>query len=265
MTKYVTSLKTKINTFYDAAEEEAAKRAAEEAAKKKAEEEAAARTRTRQYTEEEFQKAIAAEKARADETAKKAIAELEQHKKSLTLTSEEKQKLQARIDELNTQFLTKEELLRQEKDKLVTTHEAEKKALTEERDTWRRNFVDSKIAGEIMDAAAKADAHNPSVFLALLKDKTEVVEEKDEAGRSKGFKVVVKLEETDKEGKPIVLSLDPVKAIKQLKDKPETHGYLFKGHTNTGVGGQGSENIRQADLENMNMEDYKKNRQRIMK
>lgn len=259
-------LKQPVNVFYDTATAEEAEAAAAKASEEAAAKAAESSNKKRTYTEDEYQKAIEAERKRADESARAAIKELEAHKKNKSLTEAEKTDLQKKIDDLNTQFLTKEELYKKDRDKLVNTYETNLKEVTSDRDTWKTRFVESTVARELTDAAIKEDAYDPSVFLALLGTKTEVVEEKDDDGRTLGFKVKVKLQEKSKDGKAVTLELDPVQAIKQLKDQPDKFGYLFKGHTATGVGGNGSRGTtKAADYENMTPEQWRELRSEALK
>lgn len=254
-----------VSTFYDNSSDEKAiadAKAAEEAKLADANKNGSPRT----YTEEEHQRAILAEKNRADESVKKSVAELELHKKNANLTQAEKDSLQKKIDELNSTVLTKDQLWKQDREKLISTNETEKKALSVERDQWKNRYVESTVHRALTDAASTLEAHQPEVFLALLGPKTEVVEEKDESGNTKGFKVKVKLKDIDpKTGQEVILDLDPMQAVKQLKDKPDTYGYLFKGHTNAGVGGTGSKELRPADYDRMTPEEYRKHREGLMR
>ena len=153
---------------------------------------------TRSYTEEEFQKAIDAEKRRADESARKAIQELETLKKG-TMTSEaQKAELQKKIDDLSVQFMTKEQLAKQEKEKLVSTYEDTVKTVSTERDKWKDRYVQTTVQRELTDAAIKFDAYSPEPFLAILGPKTQVVESVAEDG-TVNYKVEVRLP-TEKDG-----------------------------------------------------------------
>ena len=44
-----------------------------------------------------------------------------------------------------------------------------------------------------------------------------------------------------------------MQAVKQLKDRPEDYGYLFKGHNNAGVGGKSSEKLNEADYKSVTL------------
>jgi hypothetical protein len=264
-----------VSTFYDAAEDAAAQAAAQaaaDAAKAAADAKAAEAAKTattsnntRTYTQDEVERMIQAEKTRADELARKAVAELETHKKNATLTVAQKEALQKQIDELNAQVMTKEQLSKQELEKLVNKYEADLKMTSTERDTWKERFSKSTVQRALSDAAAKHDAYDVEMFLALLSPKTQVVEEKDEQGNIKDFKVKVKYDDRDKDGKPIVLDLDPDQAVKQMKDNAQKYGYLFKGHINPGVRGQASTGgLKNVDVTNMTPAEYAKYRKEIL-
>jgi hypothetical protein len=255
------------HTFYDTPViDEAAAKAAADA---KAIEDAKAADPTkigavRTYSEDEFQKAIEREKAAAAEATRKAVTELESHKKNANLTQAEKDNLQKKIDELNLTVMTKEQLFKQDREKLISTYEAAQANVQKERDEWKTRFVDSTVQRSIRDAAVEYDAYDPDVFLDMLGPKTQVVEDRADDGTVRGFKVKVKLTDTDpKTGVESVLDLDPKLAVKQLKER-EKYGYLFKGYTNAGVGGAGSQQVRPADYDNIQPGDYAKNRAAIM-
>ena len=219
----------------------------------------------RVYSEEEFQKAIEREKQQATEATRKAVSELETHKKNANLTQAERDNLQKKIDELNATVMTKEQLFKQDREKLISTYESAQKTVVAERDAWKNRYVDSTVQRAISDAATAHEAYDPNVFLAILGPKTQVVEDKAEDGTTRGFKVKVRLTDVDsKTGQEVTLDLDPNQAVKQLKDKTDKYGYLFKGHNNAGVGGQGSKDLKPADYNNMTPEEYMKNRTAIL-
>jgi hypothetical protein len=160
--------------------------------------------------------------------------------------------------------MTKEQLFKQDREKLISTYEAAQANVQKERDEWKTRFVDSTVQRSIRDAAVEYDAYDPDVFLDMLGPKTQVVEDRADDGTVRGFKVKVKLTDTDpKTGVESVLDLDPKLAVKQLKER-EKYGYLFKGYTNAGVGGAGSQQVRPADYDNIQPGDYAKNRAAIM-
>lgn len=220
-------------------------------------------TGTRTYTEDEYKQAIEAERNRANESARKAIVELETLKKQSGTTEAQKIDLQKKIDELNNQFMSKEQILKQEKEKLVNNYEETVKTLTGDRDTWKKRYIDSKIRREISDAANKHEGYNADMFLALLRDKSEIVEETEEGSGRTNFKVKVKMP-VDKDGKKVELDFEPEQAIKLMKDDPDQYGFLFKGTNTTGVGGRSSESLKTADYANMSFDEWQKHRTNVL-
>jgi hypothetical protein len=190
-------------------------------------------------TQADFNKALAEDRRKHQEQTKKALAEVDALRSKARLTQEERDDLDKRYQDMQNQLLTKEELAAQEKAKLRKEHETKLKEVSSDRDSWKDRFTNASIRREITDAAAKNDAYNPSQIVALLQSKTRLVEERDNDGNPTGrFKPEIQFEDTDKEGKPVTLTLTPEKAVERMKELPESMN-LFKG---TGVGGLGKNN-----------------------
>lgn len=259
----------KVNTFYEGetggnanAEAKAAEEAAIKAeADKKAAEEAAKKNRT--YTQEELDKIVEAERTRVKEQTRSQISQLEELKKNLNNTAESEAALQKRIDELNKTLLTKEELTKREKEALEKKSKEEIENLAKDRDTWQSRFKTSMITRSLTDAAHKEEAFNPDVLVGILSSKAKVVETLKPDGKPTGdFTVKVSLSGKDKEGKPQELDLDPMDAVKFLKEDPQYH-FMFKATAGSGVGGRGNETVKDIDVKNLTPEQYKKHRQQL--
>ena len=191
------------------------------------------------FSQDDFNKALAEDRRKHQEQTKKALAEVDALRSKARLTQEERDDLDKRYQDMQNQLLTKEELAAQEKAKLRKEHESKLKEVSSERDSWKDRFTNSAIRREITDAAAKHDAYNPSQIVALLQPRTRLVEERGSDGTPTGrFKPEIQFDDTDKEGKPVTLTLTPEKAVERMKELSESMN-LFKG---TGVGGLGKNN-----------------------
>jgi hypothetical protein len=169
------------------------------------------------------------------------IQQLTQLRETATMSTQAKEELEARIEELQTQHMSKEELAKRESEKLTKTHARELEKITGESKKWQELFATSTIQRALMDAAVAGDALTPAVAQigAILGPHTHIVEEVDEAGNGKGkFKTVVKFEDTDADGNPVVLDLSPAKTIERMKELPEKYGFLFKGENSSGLGAE---------------------------
>lgn len=167
------------------------------------------------------------------------ITQLQTLRETATMSSQAKEELEARIEELQTQYMSKEELAKRESEKLVKTHAAEVDKLTGETKKWQGLYASSTIQRAIMDAAIAGEALPQAVAQigAILGPNTHIVEDLDEAGQGKGtYSVIVKFNDTDADGKPVVLDLSPKKAIERMKELPDLYGNLFKGDAAGGLG-----------------------------
>jgi hypothetical protein len=218
-------------------EEEAAAKAAEEAAAAKAAEEAAAGDKSKKlFTQDEVNKIMAENKRGLQTKNESLIAELEKIKKAGNLTVEQKAQLETRIDTLQNELLSKEELSKKEAEKLKKEATTIKESLTAERDDWKNRYTHATIQRTITDAAVDNNAVNPRQIVAILQQKANLVPEVDVEGNATGNLVPkVKFETTDKDGKAIVIDITIPEAVKQMKDMEEYFN-LFKGEGTGGVG-----------------------------
>lgn len=189
-------------------------------------------------TQAELDAKIAEHTAEIKKQQQQTLVELQAVQSKAQLTAKERADLQKRIDDLKSQSLTKEELAHQEAEKLRNQHEADKLALTQERDHWKKNFTETTILRTISDAASANEAFNPAQIIAILKNDTELKETVDADGRPTGnFEARVSFKDV-KDGQPITLDLAVADAVKRLREQ-ESSQNLFKGQ---GAGGSGGHN-----------------------
>ena len=136
-------------------------------------------------------------------------------------------------------MLSKEELAKRERDRLVNEHKSTLDNISKERDTWKSRFEESQITRAIVDAAIKGDAFNANLIVPLLKPNAALVENQNDGQPTGTFAVKVNMTVFEG-GVAKSLTLSPEEAIKLMKDKPDEYGNLFKGNLNGGVGGGAS-------------------------
>lgn len=199
------------------------------------------KTEGKNYTEEEFKAAVSNERKRHEQAVRKHIEELNNLKKSSSTTQEEKERLAARVSDLENSLLTKEELTKKAEKEAANKHKKEVETLASERDNWRRRFESSYVRRALVDSAAKADAHNPEHFISLLEPVTKLVPITNSEGKlTDDFEVKVSFKQKDKEtGEVKELFLPPDDVVKLMKEDTDTHGYLFKGVKAAGTGMNG--------------------------
>ena len=168
------------------------------------------------------------------------VTQLTQLRETATMSTQAKEELEARIDELQTQYMSKEELAKRETANLSKSHEANINKLTGETKKWQDLYATSTVERSILDAAIGGEAIQPSHLVTMLGQNTHIVEELDAAGQGKGkYKTIVKFNDIDSDGNPVTLDLSPKEAIKRMKELPDQFGYLFKGDATGGLGAGG--------------------------
>jgi hypothetical protein len=201
---------------------------------------------------------LAEEKRKNKEIIDRQVKELETLKKSRGLTEQEKTGLTARIEELQNTLLTKEELAVKERKKLEHEHKVALEQTTTERDTWKNKFVQSTIVRSITDEAVRAEAFAPNQIVALLEKNTRLAEVVDADGNPTGeFIPKVKMQDVDKDGKPLTLDLTVSEALKRMKDRADEYGNLFKSGVAGGLGAAGGKSGKDVDPSKMSPEQYR--------
>lgn len=221
-----------LSCFDGEAEAAAAKAAADKAAAKAKKEET--------FTQEQVNTFIAEEKRKNQTRQRELAAELESLRRNTALSGEERDGLQTRIEELQSQFLTTEEKARQEVEKKKKEFTEKVDNLTAERNTWQTKHSQLLIDTEITAAAVDGRAFSIEQITAILSPKTKLSEKMDTEGRPTGdFEARVKFADKDKDNKPIDLDLTVPEAVKRMKELPQ-YGNLFEGNKKGGFGGTGS-------------------------
>lgn len=218
----------------------------------------------RTYTDDEVKKLIEGERKRNADQTRATIQNLETLRQNQQLSEQEKAKLSQQIEDLNRSLLSKEELAKRERERLVNEHKNLLDNVSKERDTWKSRFEESQITRAIVDAAVKGDAFNPNLIVPLLKPNAALVENQSDGQPTGTFAIKVNMTVFEG-GVAKTLSLTPEEAIKVMKDKPDEYGNLFKGNLNGGVGGGASpRNQNNVKLDTDNHEEYLRNRDFIL-
>lgn len=226
-------------------EDDAAKAAAAEAARKAAEEEAA---KNKKFSQDDVNRMLAEEKRKMQGSQSKLVAELEAMKNKANLTAQEREEIEQRLESVKSEFMTKEELLKQEKTKAEGKLKSELDAKTKEAENWKINYTKSTINRSITDAAVANDAFNPKQIVAQLSPNTRLVEVLNEENKPTGeFLAKVKITEKDKDGKEVTLDLEVGEAVKKMSEQDD-FANLFKGKGVGGAGGQNRGGGRAPDL-----------------
>lgn len=170
------------------------------------------------------------------------IEQLQNLRDQATMSTQAKEELEARIEELQTQYMSKEELTKREAEKASKNHAKEIEKITGEAQKWQNLYATSTTQRALMDAAIAGEALPQAVAQigAILGPNTQIVEEVDDTGQGRGsYKTVVRFNDIDADGNPVILNLTPTDTIKRMKELPNLYGNLFKRDAAGGLGATG--------------------------
>jgi hypothetical protein len=154
------------------------------------------------------------------------------------LTAEARSQLEAKLEDVQKTFLTKEETLIAEKKKLEENLSKEANQWKDAAIRWENQFKQTLVERTLQDAAVQHEAYNPSQMIALLRPMTKVSEKLDEHDKGTGtYEVVVDLADINSEtGSPQVTRRSPEDAVKRMKELQDLYGNLFKTNVVSGIG-----------------------------
>jgi len=165
------------------------------------------------------------------------VKELEGIKRNSMLTQEERDNLQARITQLEEQYMTKEELAKREVTKQQKDYEQKLQEVSQKQELWQKLYTNETIDRALQDSAVNNKAERPWQIVDMLRAKTQLVEDLDEAGNPTGRYVpIIKFNDITEDGKDVVLDLSPDAALKRMRELPEKYGNLFQGTKTSGLG-----------------------------
>lgn len=189
------------------------------------------------FTQAEVDKIIADRLKKNTDQNKSLAEQLEKAKQQAGLTQQEKDALQEQIESLQKTYLTKEELSKQEQEKLTKKQKEETESLAKDRDTWKNQYSSLFIKGEITDAAVKNKAFNVEQMVDYLSPRTKLEPEIGDDGKPTGNLVpMTTIVAPDKDGKNQTLQLSIQDAVKKMREIPERFGNFFQAEGSGGTG-----------------------------
>lgn len=213
---------------------------------------------TPKFTQKQVNAMLAENKKQLRERNEKYAQELKALQGQQGLSEKVKNELESRIQQLQDEYKSQEELAKQALTKAQREHNKVLEEKTKEATHWRDLYINSTIDRELLSAAE--DAYNPEHIHALLRPKTSMVEVLDDLGQPTGqYQPRVKVQ-IEKDGKPMVLDLSVSDAVKHLAEQPQNIN-LFKSHLKGGFGGGGNVpgnggKLTTADIRSLSPEKY---------
>jgi hypothetical protein len=152
------------------------------------------------------------------------------------LTENERTELDARIEAMRAESMTKEQLAADKQKKLEKAAKDSADKLTAERDGWKARYTDQTINTAILaGATGEVKAYNPQQLISMLKPQTQLVEELNDEGKPTGnFIPKIQIISKDDKGKEVALVLPVGEAIKKMSEMDE-YANLFVGKSVGGV------------------------------
>ena len=210
---------------------------------------AAAAAAEKKFNQDDVNTMLAKEKRKTQDAQKRLAQELEKAKQDVALSDEDRTELSKQVEELERKYMTIEERSIQAADKTKGQHDSAIKDLVTERDAWQQRFTSATIDVAITQAASANKAIQTEQIAALLRPFTKLTEKLDEDNKPNGtFESRVAFNDTDKNGKPIVLDLSVPEAVKRMSEL-SNYGNLFVNGKSGGLGGVGNSGKRTNDAE----------------
>jgi len=180
---------------------------------------------------------IAEERRKSQVKNDQLITQLETEKNRVGTTAAEKQALEDRIEGLKNEYATKETLKARETEKKLKELEDKNKQLEAQGATWEQRYHRDRKRIDLTQAAAEEKAYNPRQVVNELFSNSRLEPIVGDDGKpTDEYRTMVKINTVDGDGKPKVLDLDPVGAVRQLKEMREYQN-LFISPATGGLGG----------------------------
>jgi hypothetical protein len=188
------------------------------------------------FTQEEVNKIMAEDRRKQQKNRDQLVSQLKTISENKNLTEKERDELATRIEQLQNETMTAQEVAKREKEKITKdyTKQVDRERADKER-IWNK-YSNEKITREIQDAAIEHDAVSTTQIVNLLQPSCKVIDELGKEGQPTGDYVTrVAFRDKDDKGTTITLELNVTDAVKRMKEMPE-HWNLFKSGANGGIG-----------------------------
>jgi hypothetical protein len=217
------------------------------------------------FTQEEVDKLMAEHRKGLQNQNKELIEQLEALRNNQSLTQQQRDELEARINTLSQQHLTKEQQTQEEYNKLKKKYETETKQLIEKENVWKNRFENTMIQNAISTGAIQHKALSATQLQMMFSSQGKVVEEIDDQGKPSGNWIAkMTVDVTDPKTKQKVkLELPISEAIGKLRENSD-FANLFETDGRGGLGGNnyngnsGGNNGNGADPTKMSTEEFMK-------
>lgn len=191
------------------------------------------------FTQAQLDEAVEKATGKYKADTRKQMDEIAALKKKGTLSTQEREDLDRKIEELSTSVLSTEEKASRDKKKTETQHQKEISDSKGKYDKLWKKYNKETVGRGLLDAAIFEEAISPPQVVAILEPMSELVPILDDENKATGdFDLVINFPDVDKDDKPVKMKFTPKEAAKRMKELPQ-HFNLFKGEGKGGMGGTG--------------------------
>lgn len=196
----------------------------------------------RVFTQADVDKLMAEHRKGLQQQNAELLSQLEELRKNVNLTQQEKDALDARIQTISQQHLTDSQKSAAEFEAFKKKTSSQIEELTGSTSAWKNQFERLLVTNEILRAAATHGAASEEQLLMMLTPQAKVVEATDADGKPIKDKFVAKLPVTIVDPKtklPTVVDMLVGEAVETMRKDPK-HANLFLVNGKPGLGGVGN-------------------------
>jgi len=216
------------------------------------------------FTQDEVNSLLANNKRELQKKNEELATQLEALRSTAGMSAQQKEELEARIEQLRTEHLSEAQQLQRKSAEWEKKHKTDTESLSKERDSWKGRFDSTLIENGIRAGSTKHAAASDEQMVALYGHKAKVVEILDDAGQPTGmFEVRLKVKQEDpKTKKDVEVELPIVEAIGELRKRPENANlFLTDGKPGAGLlNGNADKKQGSTWRPGMSQEEYNKSR-----
>jgi hypothetical protein len=191
------------------------------------------------FTQEDLNKILAEDRRKHQAQVVKIQQTLEETLTSKNLTTQEREQLAQRLEDMQKETRTKDQQAAHDRKQLEEQYQTKLEEEKKGRVQWENRFRESMVERALQDAAVTGDSFQPAQVVTILRQMTRINEVTDEkTGKGTGkFKVVVDFPDTDPTtGEPVITLHTPESAVKRMKELAAIYGNLFKSGVVSGIG-----------------------------
>lgn len=183
----------------------------------------------KKFSQDDLNRILAEERRKHQDKLKK----LEETASKYELTEKEKKELASQFEEFKKQFMTKEELAKQEAEKQATAHKTQVDELTADRNNWQSLFTSRVAKADIATAAVKHKAFSASQLELMLAPRVKVVPVMNKEGKPTGdYQAVYPMAGKDGD----MIDVPVIEAVGKLRENEEfANLFLADGTPGTGL------------------------------